>query len=117
MNKWYSIGNSGIFRPETLKAFGLNLNWQLTDSWVMSADINTSKAEHDPGKGWSDVVAGRPGEYTYDRTSGDLVPTMTFENFKEGDVLTAGWASLQGTRVEDEVLEAKIASLFVTSSN
>lgn len=92
----------------TLKAFGLNLNWQLTDSWVMSADINTSKAEHDPGKGWSDVVAGRPGEYTYDRTSGDLVPTMTFENFKEGDVLTAGWASLQGTRVEDEVLEAKI---------
>ncbi|MFT4244193.1 MAG: phenylalanine--tRNA ligase subunit alpha [Candidatus Woesearchaeota archaeon] len=23
MNKWYSIGNSGIFRPESLKAFGL----------------------------------------------------------------------------------------------
>ncbi|MFP4401721.1 MAG: phenylalanine--tRNA ligase subunit alpha [Candidatus Nanoarchaeia archaeon] len=23
MNKWYSIGNSGIFRPETLKSFGL----------------------------------------------------------------------------------------------
>lgn len=23
MNKWYSIGNSGIFRPEALKAFGL----------------------------------------------------------------------------------------------
>lgn len=23
MDKWYSIGNSGIFRPETLKAFGL----------------------------------------------------------------------------------------------
>ncbi len=91
-----------------LKAFGLNLDWQVTDNWGLTADINTSKAEHDPGKGWSDVVAGRPGEYNYDRTSGDLVPTMTFENFKDGDVLTAGWASLQGTRVEDEVLEAKI---------
>ncbi len=97
----------------TLKAFGLNLDWQINDNWNISADLNTSKAEHDPGKGWSDVVAGRPGEYTYDRTSGDLVPTMTFENFKEGDVLTAGWASLQGTRVEDEVLEAKLDNSYL----
>ncbi len=97
----------------TLLAFGLNLDWQVTDNWSLTADINTSKAEHDPGKGWSDVVAGRPGEYNYDRTSGNLVPTMTFENFKEGDVLTAGWASLQGTRVEDEVLEAKLDNDFI----
>jgi TonB-dependent receptor len=98
---------------DTVTAVGLNLDFDATENWSMQFDVSMSEAEHDPGKGWSDVVAGRPGDFSYDRSSGSLLPTMTFENFKEGDVLTAGWASLQGTRVKDEVLEAKFDNQFV----
>lgn len=93
---------------------GLNASWQPTASWSVTADLSYSTAESDPGKGYSDTVVGRPGRYTYDRSSGDLLPTM---GFPDGDTLDpnglfAGWSSLQGTRVEDEVLEGKIDNSF-----
>ena len=96
-----------------LTAFGFNVDWQISDNWRSKFDISASKAEHDPKQGWSDVVAGRPGEYSYDRTSGDLIPTMTFEPFQDNEVLTAGWASLQGTSIEDEVVEARFDNTLV----
>lgn len=93
---------------------GLNADWRPTDHWKIVADVSYSTAESDPGQGYSDTVVGRPGRYSYDRSSGDLMPTMTFP---DGDTLDpnglfAGWSSLQGTRVEDEVLEAKLDNSF-----
>lgn len=95
-----------------LNAFGLNVEWQVNDKWKMTADLSTSKAESDPGKGWSDVVVGRPGTFSYDRSAGQQVPTMTFDPFQPGDVITAGWTSLQGTQLDDEVLEAKVDNKY-----
>lgn len=95
-----------------LKAFGFNVDWDVNDSLNIVADISRSDAESDPKKGYSDTVAGRPGAYTYDRTSGDLVPTMVFEPFKSDDILYAGWANLQGTKITDEVLEAKVDAKY-----
>ncbi|MEX0298869.1 MAG: TonB-dependent receptor [Kordiimonas sp.] len=91
---------------------GGNVDWQVNDSWQAVFDVSYSKAEHDPKKGWSDVVIGRPGNYSYDRSSGDLTPTMTYYGVDESAPLTAGWASLQGTRVKDEVLEAKFDNTY-----
>ncbi|ALS97115.1 TonB-dependent receptor [Lacimicrobium alkaliphilum] len=97
-----------------LNAYGLNIDWQATEDWNMELDISASKAESDPGKGWSDVVVGRPGEFSYDRRQGQQVPTMAFDPIQAGDTLTAGWTSLQGTRLEDEVKAAKFDnSLYV----
>ncbi|PHZ86698.1 TonB-dependent receptor [Paremcibacter congregatus] len=90
-----------------LIAGGFNVDWDVSENWKMIFDVSVSKAESDPKKGWSDTVIGRPGDFSYDRSAGDLVPTMGYSNFDESDPLTAGWGSLQGTRIEDEVLEAK----------
>lgn len=95
-----------------LSAYGFNVNWQLNEKWTMEVDVSGSQAESDPGKGWSDVVVGRPGEFSYDRSSGQQVPTMTFDPFQPGDILTAGWTSLQGTKLDDEVLEAKVDNKY-----
>ncbi|GAC22291.1 TonB-dependent receptor [Paraglaciecola arctica] len=96
-----------------LKAYGFNLEWDVTDRFSVVGDISYSEAEADPKKGWSDTVAGKVGNYSYDRSSGDLLPTMTFEPFKEGDQLYAGWANLQGNRIKDEVLEAKVDANYI----
>lgn len=97
-----------------LWATGFNMDWQVNENWHMEADIAYSKAESDPGQGYSDVVVGRPGGYSYDRSSGDLIPTMTYAdgNTLDPDGLFAGWASLQGTQIQDEVLEAKIDNSY-----
>jgi TonB-dependent receptor len=94
----------------TLWATGFNAKWNVSDTWTMNADISYSKAESDPGQGWSDNVVGRPGRVSYDRSSGDLIPTMTYPdgNTLDPNGLLAGWASLQGTRVKDDVLEARL---------
>ena len=90
-----------------LSAFGVNIDYAFSDNWTMVFDIGGSEAESDPGTGWSDVVIGRPGEFSYDRRQGQQVPTMTFDPFQPGNVLTAGWTSLQGTQLDDEVLQAR----------
>ncbi|GGO67776.1 TonB-dependent receptor [Bowmanella pacifica] len=92
----------------SLDAYGFNAEWQATENWRMELDISASKAESDPGKGWSDVVVGRPGTFSYDRQQGQQVPTMTFDQLRPGDTLTAGWTSLQGTKLEDEVFGTKL---------
>jgi len=96
-----------------LAAFGFNVDWEVNDRFTIEADISYSEAESDPKKGYSDTVAGKSGDYSYDRSSGDLIPTMTFEAFKEGDQLYGSWANLQGTRIKDEVLEAKFDANYI----
>ncbi|WP_308910868.1 TonB-dependent receptor [Pseudokordiimonas caeni] len=91
---------------------GLNVDWQVNDRWNMVVDVSKSRAESDPKQGYSDTVAGRPGDFSYDRSSGDLVPTITYAAFDENAPLTAGWASLQGTQIKDEVLEAKVDNSY-----
>lgn len=97
-----------------LWAVGFNTDWQVNEGWNMVADISYSKAESDPGQGYSDVVVGRPGGYSYDRSSGDLVPTMSYAdgNTLDPNGLFAGWASLQGEWINDEVLEAKVDNSY-----
>ncbi len=97
----------------TLNAYGLNIDWQINDRWHSKLDISGSKAESDPGKGWSDVVVGRPGAFSYDRSQGQQVPTMAFDPLKPGDTLTAGWTSLQGTDLDDEVFGSKLDNRYV----
>lgn len=97
---------------DELKAFGLNIDWEVSDNLRSTFDLSKSKASSDPERGYSDVVAGRPGNFSYDRTSSDLIPTMTFQPFAENETLTAGWASLQGTEIEDEVLEARFNNSY-----
>ncbi|WP_102797819.1 TonB-dependent receptor [Bowmanella denitrificans] len=97
----------------TLDAYGVNIDWQVNEYWHSELDVSGSKAESDPGKGWSDVVVGRPGEFSYDRRQGQQVPTMTFDPLKAGDSLTAGWTSLQGTELDDEVFAVKFDNSLV----
>lgn len=93
----------------TLWATGFNAKWDVSDIWTMTADVSYSKADSDPGKGWSDNVVGRPGRFSYDRSSGDLIPVMSYPdgNALDRNGLYAGWASLQGTRIKDKVLEGR----------
>lgn len=94
----------------SLLVTGLNAKWNASDIWTVTADVSYSKAHADPGKGFSDNVVGRPGRFSYDRSSGDLIPTMTYPDGNTLDLngLTAGWASLQGTEVKDKVLEGRL---------
>ncbi len=96
-----------------LNAYGLNIDWQVNDRWHSELDVSGSKAESDPGKGWSDVVVGRPGSFSYDRSKGQQVPTMAFDALKPGDQLTAGWTSLQGTELDDKVFGSKFDNKLV----
>lgn len=89
---------------------GFNASWKASDSWTVTADASYSRAVSDPGKGWSDTVVGRPGRFSYDRSGSDLIPTMTYPdgNTLDPSGLFAGWASLQGTRVVDDIFEARL---------
>lgn len=94
----------------TLLSTGFNAKWDVSDNWTVSADVNYSKADSDPGQGWSDNVVGRPGRFNYDRSSGNLIPSMSYPdgNTLNLNGLFAGWASLQGTRIKDDILEARL---------
>jgi TonB-dependent receptor len=92
----------------TLNAFGFNADWQPSDDLNLVADISYSQAESDPKAGMTDTVANRIGQYTYDRSSGDQLPTLSFNRDNSADGLTAGWGDRSGTRIEDQVFEAKI---------
>ncbi|MBU1438367.1 MAG: TonB-dependent receptor [Gammaproteobacteria bacterium] len=96
----------------TLNAYGLNIDWQVNDRWKSTLDVSGSKAKSDPGKGWSDVVVGRPGAFSYDRRQGQQVPTMAFDALKPGDAVTAGWTSLQGTELDDEIFGSKLDNRY-----
>ncbi len=91
----------------TLQAFGFNAQWQFHEDLKFTADISYSEAESDPKRGKTDTVASRPGDYTYDRSSGALLPTMTFAANNSAQGLKAGWGDRSGEAVDDDILEVK----------
>jgi TonB-dependent receptor len=89
-----------------LKAFGFNADWQMQDNLSFNFDVSYSEAESDPQRGSTDTVASRPGDYTYDRTSGQL-PELTFDRTDSTSGLKAGWGERFGSVRKDDVLEIK----------
>lgn len=104
-NSDFMVRQSSV--SNTLQAFGFNADWQLDEDLKFSADISYSEAESDPKQGKTDTVASRPGDYTYDRSSGALLPTMSFDANNSTQGLKAGWGDRSGELVEDEILEVK----------
>lgn len=99
-----------------LTAFGFNADWDLNDTVSLAADISYSQASSDPLGGMTDTVAARPGDYSYDRSSGALLPTMTFNANNSSNGLTAGWGGRDGTKIDDEVLEIKFDGEWIVDS-
>jgi TonB-dependent receptor len=97
----------------TLKAFGLNMDWDLNDDLNLNFDIAYSQADSDPKAGMTDTVASRPGDYTYDRSSGSQLPVLSFDRNNSTSGLKAGWGDRSGTIVEDEVFESKIDGVWL----
>jgi len=91
-----------------LKAFGFNAEWGVSDKVNLNFDLSYSEAESDPKKGSTDTVASRPGDYTYDRSSGAQLPQLTFDRTNSTDGLKAGWAERFGSVRKDDVLEVKV---------
>ncbi len=91
-----------------LKGFGFNADWDIRDDFNLTADISYSEAESDPKRGTTDTVASRPGDYTYDRSSGSQLPSLSFDRNNSTSGLKAGWGERFGTHVNDEVFEAKL---------
>jgi len=91
-----------------LKAFGFNADWDVRDDLNLTFDLSYSEAESDPKQGSTDTVASRPGDYTYDRSSGSQLPELTFDRNDSTSGLKAGWAERFGSVRKDDVLEIKI---------
>jgi TonB-dependent receptor len=91
-----------------LKAFGFNADWNVSNDVNLKFDLSYSEAESDPKKGSTDTVASRPGDYTYDRSSGAQLPQLTFDRTNSASGLKAGWAERFGSIRKDDVLEAKV---------
>lgn len=91
-----------------LIAFGFNADWAVRDDLNFNFDVSYSEAESDPKKGSTDTVASRPGDYTYDRSSGAQLPELTFDRSDSADGLKAGWGERFGTVRKDDVLEVKV---------
>jgi len=91
-----------------LKAFGFNADWDVRDNLNLNFDLSFSEAESDPKKGSTDTVASRPGDYTYDRSSGAQLPELTFDRTSSASGLKAGWAERFGHVRKDDVLEVKV---------
>jgi len=96
-----------------LIALGFNADWQATDDLNLNFDVSYSEAESDPKAGSTDTVASRPGDYTYDRSSGAQLPELTFDRDGSATGLKAGWGERFGSVRKDEVLEAKIDAEWV----
>ena len=91
-----------------LIALGFNADWNVTNDLNLNFDVSYSEAKSDPKAGTTDTVASRPGDYTYDRSSGSQLPELTFDRTPSASGLKAGWGERFGSTIEDEVLEAKI---------
>ncbi|QBG36440.1 TonB-dependent receptor [Litorilituus sediminis] len=97
-----------------LLALGFNAAWDVNSDLNLSFDVAYSEAKSDPKRGTTDTVASRPGDYTYDRSSGAQLPQLTFDRNNSASGLKAGWGERFGYIREDDVLEAKIdAELMV----
>ena len=97
----------------TLKAFGLNMDWDFNDDLNLNFDISYSQADSDPKAGMTDTVVSRQGDYTYDRSSGSQLPVLSFDRNNSTSGLKAGWGDRSGTIVEDEVFESKIDGIWL----
>jgi len=91
-----------------LKAFGFNADWDVNNTLNLNFDLSYSEAESDPKKGSTDTVASRPGDYTYDRSSGEQLPELTFDRSDSALGLKAGWAERFGSVRKDDVFEMKV---------
>ncbi|WP_286261189.1 TonB-dependent receptor [Thalassotalea atypica] len=98
-----------------LMAFGFNADWQVQDDLNLNFDVSYSEAESDPKKGSTDTVASRPGDYTYDRTSGQL-PELTFDRTDSTAGLKAGWGERFGSVRKDDVLELKVDGIWTVDT-
>ncbi|WP_157443025.1 TonB-dependent receptor [Colwellia piezophila] len=96
-----------------LIALGFNADWNATDVLNLNFDVSYSEAESDPKAGSTDTVASRPGDYTYDRSSGDQLPELTFDRDSSASGLKAGWGERFGSVRKDEVLEIKIDAEWI----
>jgi len=96
-----------------LIALGFNADWNVNDDLNLNFDASYSEAESDPKTGMTDTVASRPGDYTYDRSSGAQLPILTFDRDASAAGLKAGWGDRSGSIRKDEVLELKIDGEWV----
>lgn len=101
-------------------AFGLNVDWQISDTLSAKFDISTSTAENDRAGNDRFNVVGIINNYTFDGTGG--TPTVRHDGFENGSLPDADLARLhyneKGNQpsFEDSITEIK-ADFHYASSN
>ncbi|WP_105254497.1 TonB-dependent receptor [Pseudoalteromonas sp. T1lg75] len=101
------------YRPTTTRAAAVNMDWQVNDTLKLVADLSYSDAESLNGGRTTDTVAGFFNSYSFDNSTGAELPTLTFAEDLDPSIVSSNWASIFGTDVKDEVLEAKLDAEWV----
>ncbi len=95
-------------RPTETKAAGLNADWKLNDQLTLKADLFRSLANSDGGGRTTDTVASYANTYTFDNSSGAMLPSIEFKQNQSTSGIKAGWASRFGSDLSDAISEAKL---------
>lgn len=95
-------------RPTETKLYGINMEWNATNTLQLTADFYRSTAVSDNFDGWTDTVAGVRNDYSYDHSTGAALPTLTFKEQLDKNNLLGGWGERGGSYISDEISDAKI---------
>ena len=101
------------YRPTTTTAFGFNIDWAARDDLTVIADISLSKAKSLNGGRTTDTVAGFVNAYSYDNSTGSLMPQLKFAEDLDSSRVGSNWASKFGDDINDEILDVKLGAEWV----
>ena len=100
-------------KPTSTKAFGINVDWIINDTFSVNIDVSNSKAESLNGGKTTDTVAGFSNSYAWDSTTGSSVPSLSFSEDLSPSLVKANWMSAFGWDIEDEITEIKADATYI----
>lgn len=100
-------------RPTKTQAAGFNVEWDVNENLSLTGDISYSKAESNGGGKTTDTVAGFFNEYSFDNSTGAVLPTIEFAEDLDPSIVGSNWASRFGDDVKDDIFEAKLDGEWV----
>ena len=99
-------------KPTTTKAAGLNLEYEFNDSFALEADLSWSDAFANGKGNTTDTVAGFFNEYSFDNSTGAVLPTIQFAEDLDPSIVRSNWGSRFGSDVSDEIKEARVGATW-----
>ena len=105
-------------RDVSMSAFGLNVEYVLTDAVTMTADLSSSSAEDNSGGNIFFNVIGYNNAYTWDNRSG---PSISIEGGEaaalRSDLGRAHYNERNGWDRKDEITEARVDFEWITEND